>query len=475
MSSIHKAILYSSASQYLGRLIGLISIVMFSRLLTPSEIGVFAIASSVALIASDLRLLGTGSYLVRETEISEQKIRSGIGLTMIISWSLGFLLIVSATWFGDFYGVPDLKIIMLILSFSFFLAPFISVTSSIFVRNLQFKKLYIVKLLSSLGRFFITILLIFKGYSYFSLAWGTTFGVVCEFVLIAFFKPANVNWLPSFDGLKPILKFGILVSLTNLLRRLDETLPSLIIGKVGSTGQVAIFSRGMGLMSFFSQLIISGIQPVSLPYLSNAKRNSGNLKDAYIKAVLLLGAICWPILAVIGAASYPAIMLMFGNQWEGAVSIASILSLWILFRVIHTLLPSLLITLHNESILFFKQLAVSVVTALCIYFSYPYGLENIAWALVISAIFDFLLSSWVIYNLIGLGILKFMYEMRINIFLTFVCWGVTKFLDYQFNFNQQNSFVSVVIIAIILPLVWFVIIILFRHPIYSEIKKILKK
>ncbi len=67
------------------QIVSLFSVAILARLLTPSEVGVFAVASSLTFLASELRALGVGQYLVREEEINQQKIRSATGLMICIS------------------------------------------------------------------------------------------------------------------------------------------------------------------------------------------------------------------------------------------------------------------------------------------------------------------------------------------------------------------------------------------------------
>src|SRR5690554_7299878 len=90
-SSIRRAVLYSSVTRYSMRFMGLFSTMIIARLLTPEEIGTFAIASAIVMVMSEFRLLGAGAYLVREQELTEEKIRSATGLTVLISWGLGLL------------------------------------------------------------------------------------------------------------------------------------------------------------------------------------------------------------------------------------------------------------------------------------------------------------------------------------------------------------------------------------------------
>src|SRR5690554_1839533 len=322
-SSIRRAVLFSSVTRYSMRFMGLFSTMIIARLLTPEEIGTFAIASAIVMVMGEFRLLGAGSWLVREAELSSSKIRRALGLTMLMSWGMGFGILAISHFVAAFYEIADISTIFKILALSFFLAPFISIPSALLSRDFDFRALFFIRLLSILAGLAVTVILIFRGYSYFSLAWGYTANVIVELLSILLFSRKRCFWRPLFYGLGPVAAFGVYSSIANLLKRAVITAPDMIIGKMGTPFQVGIFSRGLGFVDFASQTLIAGVGPVVLPYLSETKRSEGNLKEAYLRACVLMGAMVWPVLGVVSVASLPTILFFFGAQWVEAAPIAT--------------------------------------------------------------------------------------------------------------------------------------------------------
>ncbi|PAV24474.1 hypothetical protein CF392_16070 [Tamilnaduibacter salinus] len=120
MSSVRIAVAFSAATRFAMRFIGLGTTIAVARLLTPEEIGTFAIASAVTMLLVEFRVLGAGNYLVREPEIDENSVRSALGLTILICGALGFGILLAGMPVASFYGIPDLAGIFAILSISFF-------------------------------------------------------------------------------------------------------------------------------------------------------------------------------------------------------------------------------------------------------------------------------------------------------------------------------------------------------------------
>jgi O-antigen/teichoic acid export membrane protein len=359
-----------------------------------------------------------------------------------------------------------------IFSITFIFAPYISITGALLSRNYQFDLLMVTRLSSQLASVICTIIVIYLDYSYLSLAYGVLLGGIVELVILLFIRPSNFQVFPKFTGLQPIVRFGALSSMAGLLQRFDTAICDLVIGKIGTPTEVAMVSRGTGLMLFISQVLVLGIKPVSLPYLSQVRRDGGCLRDAYIKASLLLGSICLPILIVVGIASYPTIVFMFGEQWKDAVPIAQILTIWVTLGLLHTLSPTLMMAAEKEGLMLIKQSIVFVFMLIGILISYPYGLQAVAWAMVLAACIDFLISSWTVYKTINLSIFKFLLKMFPNFILCITCGGATLVINLNVNFLTYPPIKSLIIISIVLPIVWLTSVKIINHPIRNELSRL---
>ena len=103
MTSIRRSLAYSIADSYLAVPLQLIGTMIISRLLTPAETGVFAVAAVFAAFASTFRDFGVAEYLIQEKELDAEKIRAALTVNIAISWAMGLLLFFGAPFAADFY------------------------------------------------------------------------------------------------------------------------------------------------------------------------------------------------------------------------------------------------------------------------------------------------------------------------------------------------------------------------------------
>lgn len=472
--SIRKAAVFSVSSQAISTVINLLSVVLIARLLTPEELGVYAIASSIVFITAEFRLLGTGNFLIREQNITEDKKRSVLGLSIMVSWLLGLLLIITANKVGLYYNHSELSVLFYILSVSFFIAPFNVAPNAILIKNYHFKTLFIINVSSQTIGLLCTLYLIYLKQSYFSIAYGLIATLFSQVIISRLVCPDYMVWNPKLSGIKKVLSFGIYNSLSNLFNRFSFVSSDLIIGKMGSARDVALYSRGVGFLDFLTNFLSMGFRPLVLPYLSKSIHNKDDINDAYLRASNILTSICLPIIAVAGVSSYPIVIFMFGEQWQEVPVLVSYLAVWMGLRFIHILAADLLIAGGFQKVLFFRSSAILTVTILVIFLSYPFGLEMVARNMITVGVFDFILTTLLLRRFFRLAIISLIRSLTPIILLTTINLLTTLILSNYINFTQQSSIKVLLYIALVNIPVWLIMIKLLKLEIYAELLKALK-
>ena len=475
MSKIKSAVFFSAMGNYSVQILGFVTIIIITRILTPDEIGTYAVAGSVTLLAAEIRTLGVVQYLVREKELDESKIRSVLGMAIIVSWSLGLIFICSAPIIAEFYSEPALRGILWILGATFFIGPFTSVPNALWRRNLQFQPIFIQKSVGALTTSLCSILLVLLGLSYYGLAIGVVTGLISELIVVIYLRPAGTVWLPRVSWLGELVKFGFFASSTNLFIRFSEGIPDLVIGRVGTMADVGQFSRGLGAILFLNRILVSAVGPVVLPHFSEVNRSGKSLAEAYLKAINLLLVVSWPVLAVASAAAFPMIHALFGDQWDMAVSLTSIVAIWAILTSVHSFAAPALIVKGAENLMFLSGLIVFITRLTLVIFSAQYGLEAVAWPMVASGVIELMVNTWALRTTIGLSISGLIKRLLPNLIIAASCWITTLSIDYIMPFEATNPWQSIGVISVCLTLTWLLLLRLTRHEGWYILKNIISK
>lgn len=467
--NVRKSAFFAILGEIVIRGLGLISVVLIARLLTPDELGVFAIAGSVVFIAAEFRSMGAGNFLIKEKEIDNGKLRKVLGSGIIVSWSLGLTILLFSSFIADYYSIAALGNMLALLSISFFLTPFVTVPSACLARELKFDSLFFVNSTKQIVSLIVVVVTALAGESYFSLVYGQLAGTVVEITLFVSLYNKYFIYRPSFLNLRGIFKFGLYVAGANMLNRLNLVISDLIIGKKLTTRDVAIYSRGVGFLDFITSTTTMGLRAIILPYLSKINRRSEDLTLPYIRASNIMASLLWPILVVSAIASYPIVLLMFGNQWIDTVPFIPYLALSVLLRSIHALSLEVFIICNREKVLFYKVLTIFLSTTILILLSISQGLLAVSQAMVFVGLFDFILTSWLLQKYIKIKMIDFNKAILPNIILTSSCGGATYLLSVFIDFKSGDNLQILFIVALVNLPIWAITCFILKLEIFEEL------
>lgn len=474
MSDIRKALLHSIANSYSLKLLGILSTIVIAHLMTPGEIGTFAIASSLIMWLSQIKLMGANLYIVREKEINHQKIRAALGVSVILSWSIGLALVAAAGPLGNFFKHPGEANLIRILAIPFLFNSHTSVYQAVLTRNLKFNVLFKSNLISSIISFAVTVLLIFLNFSFYALALGYVARELIFYIGIHISTKRGTPVLPGFSGISAIMKLGVYSSTSSLMRQAQFNFPDLLIGKFGTTAQVGIFSRGLGFVQFINDSVTSGTTPLSLPYLSKNNQSASTLEASYIKASVHSNGLLWPVLAVVAVFSKQAIVVLFGSQWAAAAPLATIIAGSAIIRTTHLYANQYLVASSKEHYLIIKDLITFVVYLLSALLYFKYSLIGLAFSYLIIGIQSFIITP-IILKVVGqFSIQRFLLASVPSFLMTISCFLaalVLRFISEKFNFGDLLSVLSV---ALIMPFIWLATATMVSHPISNEIKSLVQ-
>jgi O-antigen/teichoic acid export membrane protein len=207
-------------------------------------------------------------------------------------------------------------------------------------------------------------------------------------------RPRFFPWLPGLREVKRVISFGGAVTSANLLWTLAKGAPELLLGKLQSLTAAGLFARASGLVEVFHRFVTDVIHGVALSWFAKEARQGGDFSQSFVKATGHVTAFGWAFCLAIAFLAHPIISLLFGAQWLGAVDIARLLAVAMMFGVPVTLCFAALIAAGAVTRAF---LGVAVSTVVIIALAAAgawFGLLYVGWASVAGSAFDAILFLW---------------------------------------------------------------------------------
>ena len=106
VNKLKSAFFWSFLTNYLGIGVNFLSVVLLARMLTPSEIGTYAIAGAIFAIAQIFRDMGISGYLLREKELTPIKLSGAMTIVWLLCTSISLLLLLASIPLAAFYSIP---------------------------------------------------------------------------------------------------------------------------------------------------------------------------------------------------------------------------------------------------------------------------------------------------------------------------------------------------------------------------------
>lgn len=472
LPTVRRALSLTALDAYLSVVLQLASTVVVARLLTPEQIGIFAVAAVFAALASTVRDFGVGEFLIQEKELSEQAIRAALAVNIMVSWGMAALLAALSSPAAVFYGQQGIAEVMRVQAVSFLLIPFGAVTMAWFRREMRFRPFVTTRIVGNVVAFATAVTLAWHGFGYMSLAWSSLAGVATTVLVASIQRPSHLPVWPSLAGTRRVLSFGKHVSGIYIFAQLGKGAPEIILGKAQDMTAVGLFSRGQGLVEIFNMLVLRAITPVCLPYFASEARAHGTPRGAQLRAMQYITGVGWPFLAAMAVLADVAIRVVYGPQWNAAVNVARILCAAACIEIAFFTVKEALLASNLAAIASRLQIITQSLRLLGLCAAFWFGMIGAAWGLLAGALLGAALSCRAARVHLGLSLREMIGVLAPSAAVALICVTPVAALRILFPGPSHLALVTVAAVASG-TLAWLGGLRLTRHPIGDELRRIL--
>lgn len=406
---IASGIAYTALTKYTGIVISLIISSILSRILSPKDFGIVAIASIIIQFLNIFSELGIAPAIIQNKSLTKADLSSIFIFTLWIGVFLSIVFYCSSNSIGLFFSNNQLPKICKILSTSILFSSLNLVPNALILKNKQFK--YITKQTLALQLILgsISIYSAYHGWGIYALVINPTMTSFFSFTLNYIKYPQKIRLAFDLKSIKKIASFSIYQFLFNFLNYFSRNLDKLIIGRYINMQELGYYEKSYRLMLLPIQNITNVITPVLQPILS--EYDTKRIIDSYIKMIRILGIISFPLTVFLYFSSEDIIIIVFGINWEKSVPIFRILSLSVAGQIILSTSGSIFQSLNKTKLLFYNGLSNTLCTILglslsCYIFK---SAESVAWSWTITLYINFIISFYILlYKVLKISYLTFL-------------------------------------------------------------------
>jgi O-antigen/teichoic acid export membrane protein len=360
--------------------------IILARILSPSEIGIYSMTAVVVNLGHVFRDFGVTNYIQREKELTPDKLRSVTGVVFTTSWIIATVLLLASGWIGEWFREPKLVPVMRVLAVGFFFIPFGSITNSLLARNFEAKKEAVLWAIGT-GSFCISCITLAKlGFGSMALAYANLINIIACGIGCAFMRPKDLPWLPSFKHWREVAHFGVGSLLSSCAGSLNNAVPDLLLGKLGSPRLVGLLSRANSTVAIFTYIAGSTVNYGAVAYLAQTHHRGESLAPTLSRATALLTGVGWAALLLTAILGHDIVLALYGPSWLEAVPAIPALSLAAAVTMMYHYVP-MAVTAIGRPYLSTVPIMISVLTRIGFgVLLFNGSLVHFAWALCLATI-----------------------------------------------------------------------------------------
>ena len=325
---ILQGVLWVSLSTGSLKLINIIIGIILARLLEPEDFGLVALALIIVNLFDMFRDLGIGIALIHnknEEDIAADTAFYIFPVVGIIFYAISYII---APPIAVFFKEEQLETVIRVLSLAFVIWSFGSLPRTLLIKDLEFKKMVIPKVLPKIGYAATAITMAFYGLGVWSLVFGR---LALEILSVITIWHAS-NWRPSLKfNLRMafmLFSFGKHVMIAGLIVFLISIVDITFIGRIWSSDILGYYIIALSISGLFTTQIAVILSEVLFPAYSMIQDNKEKLGCAYLSTMKYLSLIIFPAAFGLMAIAWYFIKVVYGDKWLPIEDVLQILCIY---------------------------------------------------------------------------------------------------------------------------------------------------
>lgn len=358
---IAHSIFWNYASAVVTHVISLACAIWLTKLLTPDDFGIITAISIVLGVGWLFVGQGYAQAIVKEKNIGH----NGLSTIFWINAAVGLLLVLLSVALGDVLGQYfDIDHFDFYISFYSIAALFDAlkvVQINVLKRDLRFKEISIVQMLSTLVGVVLVLILAYSGFGVLSLIWRA---IISSFVLMLGCWYLT-KWTPSFlidlKSLEIVRKFSNNVFSTSIVNYISNKLDSFLIVKLLGSADLGIFNRAETFTYAPAEQIKLKTSQVAYSALSKIE-NKTEFNKTLFQLILQINTIIVPLILVVLLSSEQLINKYLDPSWASLSDLILLMGVVSIFII--SGLPQRSLMARNQSDTLLKYQSAAAVLKL---------------------------------------------------------------------------------------------------------------
>jgi PST family polysaccharide transporter len=312
----------SAAAQAVTQTVALLQVVVLARLLSPTEVGIFAAGTVLTTLLAEFSEGGLRAALVNRQRDVEAAAETVFWATMLSGVLASLAALAAAPLIGAVFGDTTAGLVAAVSAGGLLLHSLGNVPEAILQREFSVPRNLVVSPAISIIFAVVSVVFAVLGFGVWSLVLGTYASALVLLVsvwVLAGWRPRRAK--ASFQVWRQLARYGfpLLVDLAGT--RIRGAIEPVVVARLLDTAALGFYRYGMRIARLPVNVMIQVVAYALLPAFSNIADDPARLRPNYLKALRWITFCAAPVSGLMLAVGEPATVVVLGEPWRGAGSI----------------------------------------------------------------------------------------------------------------------------------------------------------
>lgn len=368
--------------------------IVLTRLLLPEDYGLIAIVIIFISIAGLIVESGFTEALIQKKNANEEDFSSVFYLNLIVAIFFYIMLFFMSPFIATFFDLPQLTLVLRILSLTLFLGAFNSIQHVVIARSMQFKIIFTSSIFAVITSGIVGLTLAYLNYG----IWALVGQQVTNQFLITGILWFKINWRPrlvfSLARLSSLYSFGWKLVASTFIYNLYTNIQSLIIGKLFSPAMLGFYNRGTQLPNILVSNINGSIQSVMFPVLASQQDNPSRIKNMVKRSIVTSSFIIFPLMVGLSIIAEPLVKVLFTENWLPTVPFLQIFCAYYALWTIDSANLHAIKALGRSDIFLKLEILKFLIGILILIISLPFGVHVVAIGVLVNRVITTIIDAY---------------------------------------------------------------------------------
>jgi len=298
--------------------VGIGSVVILARLLTPSDFGIVTMVTTFSLLVRSFGLNGFTELIMQREELTDSLTSNLFWLNLVIGTILTLAFASSGPLLARFYHNSAVVRVTQGMSLTIGISCLGYVHTGLLQRAMRFRATAIITFVSAVLQVIVSIVLAMAGWHFWALVWGS----VTQSIVAAVGALLACGWIPSrpgrAQGTASGLKFAMNVYFHFAFSYLTRNTDNLLVGWRFGARALGFYKRAYDLFVLPETQLLSPLSAVVVSTLSRVNRDREQFQRYFLRTISVLALVGMGLGADFALVGQDVIRFLFGSGWEEA-------------------------------------------------------------------------------------------------------------------------------------------------------------